>query len=39
MQLAHRAIRSRRGLAGLDNTRRVEQAAVDNAVLLIAVPA
>jgi hypothetical protein len=39
MQLAHRAIRSRRDLAGLDHARRVDQAAVDNAVRLIAVPA
>jgi hypothetical protein len=39
MQLTRRAIRSWRDLAGLDNARRVDQAAVDNAVRLIAVPA
>ena len=39
MQLTRRAIRSWRDLAGLDNASRVDQAAVDNAVRLIAVPA
>src|SRR5580693_4478856 len=39
VQLTRRAIRSWRDLAGLDNARRVDQAAVDNAVRLIAVPA
>jgi len=39
MQLIRRAIRSWRDLAGLDNARRVDQAAVDNAVRLIAMPA
>jgi hypothetical protein len=39
MQLTRRAIRSWRDLAGLDNARRVDQTAVDNAVRLIAVPA
>jgi hypothetical protein len=39
MQLTSRAIRSWRDLAGLDNGRRVDQAAFDNAVRLIAVPA
>jgi hypothetical protein len=39
MQFTRRAIRAWRDLAGLDNARRVDQAAVDNAVRLIAVPA
>jgi hypothetical protein len=39
MQFTRSAIRSWRDLAGLDNARRVDQAAVDNAVRLIAVPA
>jgi len=39
MQLTRRAIRSWRDLAGLDNARRVDQAAVDNAARLIAAPA
>ena len=39
MQLTRRAIRSWRDLAGLDNARLLDQAAVDNAVRLIAVPA
>ena len=39
VQLTGRAIRSWRDLAGLDNARRVDQAAVDNAARLIAVPA
>jgi hypothetical protein len=39
VQLTRRAIRSWRDLAGLDNASRVDQAAVDNAVRLIAVPA
>jgi hypothetical protein len=39
MQLTRRAIRSWRDLAGLDDARRVDQAAVDNAVQLIGVPA
>jgi len=39
MQLTRRAIRSWRDLAGLDNARRVDQAAVDNAARLIAVAA
>jgi hypothetical protein len=39
IQLTRRAIGSWRDLAGLDNARRVDQAAVDNAVRLIAVPA
>jgi hypothetical protein len=39
MQFTRRAIRAWRDLAGLDNARRVDQAAVDNAVRLIAIPA
>ena len=39
VQLTRRAIRSWRDLAGLDNARRLDQAAVDTAVRLIAVPA
>jgi hypothetical protein len=39
MQLTHRAIRSSRYLAGQDNASRVDDAEVDNAVRLIAVPA
>ena len=39
MQLTRRAIRSWRDLAGLDDARRVDQAAVDNAARLIGVPA
>ena len=39
MQFTRRAIRAWRDLAGLDNARRVDQAAIDNAVRLIAVPA
>jgi hypothetical protein len=39
MQLTRRAIRSWRDLAGLDNASLVDQAAVDNAVRLIGVPA
>jgi hypothetical protein len=39
MQLTRRAIRSWRDLAGLDNAHRVDHAAVDNAVRVIAVPA
>jgi hypothetical protein len=39
MQFTRRAIRAWRDLAGLDNVRRIDQAAVDNAVRLVAVPA
>jgi hypothetical protein len=39
MQFIRRAIRAWRDLAGLDNARRIDQATVDNAVRLIAVPA
>ena len=39
MQLTRRAIRSWRDLSGLDNAHRVDHAAVDNAVRVIAVPA
>jgi hypothetical protein len=39
MQLTRHAIGSWRDLAGLDNARRVDHAAVDNAVRVIAVPA
>jgi hypothetical protein len=39
IQLTRHAIRSWRDLAGLDRARRVDQAAVDNAARLIAVPA
>jgi hypothetical protein len=39
MQLTRRAIRAWRDLAGLDNARRVDHAAVDNAVRLVAIPA
>jgi hypothetical protein len=39
VHLTRRAIRSWRDLAGLDNARRVDQAAVDNAARLIAVAA
>ena len=39
MRFTRRAIRVWRDLAGLDNARRVDQAAVDNAVTLVAVPA
>ena len=39
MQLTRRAFRSWRDVAGLDNASLVDQAAVDNAVRLIAVTA
>jgi hypothetical protein len=39
IELTRSAIRSWRDLAGLDNGRRMDQAAVDNAARLIGVPA
>jgi hypothetical protein len=39
LKLTRHAIRSWRDLAGLDNARRMDQAAVDNAARLIGVPA
>ena len=39
VQLTRRAFRSWRDVAGLDNASRADQAAVDNAARLIAVPA